>query len=266
MANFYQDLSPQWRKYVQALLVILLVGLVASSFAFAFSYAVSAWVVGRTAVAPRQISVQGEGKVAVQPDITIFTAGVVRQAQRVGDAQKENTERSNAIIAFLKKQGVSEKDIKTVGYSISPQYDFGEPRPLSRQPPTIVGYEVRHTFEMKVRDLGKADTLLGGVVGAGANEVGSIRFSVDDEEKAKAEARKLAIEDAEKKARILAKDLGVRLTRVAGFFESGEGGPVPFFAAAQKGGFGGDITPAAPEVAPGEQEIRSTVTITYEFR
>lgn len=272
MMNFYNDLSPLWRKYLQALAMLLLAGLVASSFAFAFSYAVSAWVAASTRITPRQISVQGEGKVAVRPDIAVFTAGVLTQAGKVGDAQKENTERSNAVLAFLKKQGIAEKDIKTVSYSINPQYQYFDSLPClgvrpcpPRPSPEIVSYDVRHTLEVKVRDLEKVDELLEGVVAAGANEVGSISFRVDDDEAVKAEARKMAIEDAENKAKKLARDLDVRLGRVTGFFESGAGFPV--FAQSLKGGFGGDVISApAPSVEPGEQEIRSVVTITYEFR
>ena len=271
MTHFYQDLSGQGRKYVQVLAMVLLLGLVASSFAFAISYGVSAWVAASTRSTPRQISVQGEGKVAMKPDIAVFTAGVVTQAGKVGDAQKANAERSNAVLAFLKKQGVAEEDIKTVGYSINPQYQYSDGACAGgicppRRPPEIVSYDVRHTLEIKARDLGKADTLLEGVVAAGANEVGSIGFQVDDKEEPKAEARRLAIEDAEKKAKVIEKDLGVRLTRITAFFESGDGGPIPFYGEA-RGGFGGGIAAApAPEVAPGEQEIRSMVTITYEFR
>lgn len=269
--HFYQDFSASMKKWTWVLIFLLLAGLAASSFAFALSYFVSAWDTAANRIGPRQISVQGEGKVAVRPDIGVFSAGVLTQARKVGDAQKENAERSNAILAFLKKGGVAEKDIKTVGYSINPQYRYSD-APCAggvcppRRPPEIAAYEVRHTLEVKVRDLGKADTLLEGIVAAGANEVGSIGFQVDDKEEPRAEARKLAIEDAQEKARVIEDDLDVRLTRITAFYESGDGGPVPFYGEA-KGGFGGGIAAApAPEVAPGEQEIRSAVTITYEFR
>jgi hypothetical protein len=126
---------------------------------------------------------------------------------------------------------------------------------------------VRHTIEVKLRDLNKVDDLLAGVVEKGANEVSSIQFSVDDEEKVLAEARKKAIEDAKKKAEVLAEDLGVRLTKIVAFSEFG-GGPIfaRSFEALGKGGdggFGGAVP--TPQIEPGEQEIRSFVNIVYEF-
>lgn len=265
----YKEFSSGMQRYARALALVLLAGLAASSLAFALSYFVSAWDTASNRTSPRQLSVSGEGKVAVRPDIAVFTAGVLTQAKKVGEAQTENSRRSNAVIDFLKKQGVEEKDMKTLGYFIQPQY--GEsPVCLSfpcppRRPPEITGYEVRHTLEIRVRKLDQTDVLLEGVVTAGANEIGSISFRVDDDEAVKAEARKKAIEDAEHQAKKLARDLGVRLGRVVGFSESGAG--FPLFAQALKGGFGGDVASApAPEIAPGEQEIRSIVTITYEFR
>lgn len=269
---FYEDFSKPMKQKIHLLAFLLAAGLTASSFAFALSYAVSIWDTVSNRVATRQFSVSGEGKVAVKPDIATITAGVLTQAGKIGEAQDENTEKSNAVMAFLKQHGIEEKDIKTIGYAISPQYQyFTSPPCLSfpcppQRPPQITGYEVRHTIEIKIRDFAKADLVLDGVVDAGANEVASLIFSVDNPEQARAEARTQAIQDAEKKARMLARSLGVRLGRPTGFFEGTD--PVRAYALAGKGGFGGDGVSASqtPEVAPGEQEIRSVITITYEFR
>lgn len=261
--TFYKSLSPQFQFLFFALTLCMVLGAIASTAAFSFSYFVSGIKEWRDAESA-QLYISGKGKVAVRPDIAVFTAGVVTQAKKVKDAQDENTRRSNAVIDYIKKQGLAERDVKTIGYSVAPQYVF-EKGGDRRRPPDIASYEVRHSLEIKVRDLTSVDTLLGGVVLAGANEVGSINFQVENDEAVKREARKLAIEDAEDRAQALAKDLGVRLVRIVGFSESGNGGPI--FAASLKGGFGGDFAPSpAPEVAPGEQEVHSAVTITYEFR
>lgn len=269
---FYEDFSKPMKRRTHLLVFLLLAGLVVSSFAFALSYAVSAWDTASNRIGPRQFSVSGEGKVAVKPDIATVDAGVLTQAVNIGAAQADNTKKSNAVLAFLKQQGIAEKDIKTIGYTISPQYQyFISPPCISfpcppQRPPQISGYEVRHTIEIKVRDFAKTDAVLDGVVAQGANEVGSVSFGVDNPEQARAEARAQAIRDAEGKARTLAKALGVRLGRTTGFFEGSD--PVRAYALQAKGGFGGDgvLASQVPEIAPGEQEIRSTVTITYEFR
>ncbi|MEK7560380.1 MAG: SIMPL domain-containing protein [Patescibacteria group bacterium] len=221
---------------------------------------------------PRQLFVNGEGKTLVRPDIAVFTAGVVTQSERLKDAQLEHTRRSNAVIAFIKGRGIADKDIKTTHYALTPQYQYGNGRPCyqfpcpSQTPPRIVGYEVRSGVEVRVRKLDDADDLLEGVVTNGANEVSNLNFTVDNEENVRRQARDNAIKDAQMKARILAKDLGVRLGDIVSFSESGGGGPI-FARAMLKGeGMGGDVATPTPAIEPGEQEIRSFVTIIYEFR
>ena len=221
-----------------------------------------------------QLSVTGEGKLFVRPNVATFIATVVTDAPRVGDAQTQNTQQANAVIEFIKNHGVKENDTKTINYSVEPQYQYIDHRPCSlvsdsssRCPvntlPQIISYRVRNSIEIKVRDLNTIDDLLQGVVSAGANEVGSVIFTVADEKAVLVEVRKQAIDDAQKKAIKLAKDLGVRLIKIAGFSEAG-GGPI-YYARSTALSVGGEATPG-PQIQPGEQEIRSNVTVTYEFR
>lgn len=250
------------------LLVLFILGLVLSSFAFAYSYFVSGMKGGDVA-SSRQISVRGEGRVAVRPDTAVFDVTVTTQSKKVGDAQNENSQRSNTVLDYLKRHGIGEKDLKTIGYFVEPQYQYNQPCvsaicPLQVRPPEIVSYTVRNTLEVKVRDLAKVDDLLSGVVAAGANEVSSVTFKVDNDEAVQADARKKAIDDARAKAEILAEQLGVHLTKIISFSESGAGVPI-YYSAMSKGGGMAESAPA-PHVEPGQQEVQSNVNITYEFR
>jgi uncharacterized protein len=226
---------------------------------------------------PKNITVSGEGKVLARPDIATFTATVITENARIAIAQEENTTRSNGVIEYIKANGVAEKDIKTTSYAVNPQYsyeDYSDVRcfsypcpPISKSPPKITSYRVHHMIEIKVRDLSKADDLLQGVVDNGANDVGSLFFDIDNKDALNAEARKKAIEDAKKKAGVLAHDLGVRLISIEGFSEGG--GYYPIYARSTAEGFGGDamVPPkAAPVVEEGQQEIHANITITYRFK
>ena len=266
---FYHDLSEGGKKYIRGLGMLLALGLTLSSFAFAYSYWASGANEWRKADATRQISVSGQGKKAMKSDIAIFNVGVSVSKEKVKDTQAENNKISEEVTSFLKENGIADADLKTVGYSIYPQYQYYNtpvcaayscPPP---KPPTVVSYQVTHTLEVKVRNISKVDALIDGVVTKGANELGSINFTVDDEEGVKAEARRKAIEDAQEKAEVLAKSLGVRLGRIINFSESTNGGI--YYATADmaygRGGGGG-----SPSVQPGEQEIQSNVVIMYEIK
>ena len=84
---------------------------------------------------------------------------------------------------------------------------------------------------------------------------------MDNEDQVKAEARKKAIDDAKTKAEKLARDLGVTLGKIVSFSESGNY-PIYYSAMAKSA----DSATPTPQVAPGEQEVTSTASITYEFR
>ncbi len=212
--------------------------------------------IGQSLESKNTITVSGEGRYAAPPDIVVLNVSVTTEKAIVGEAQKENTRKMNAVIEFLKRLGIAEKDLKTINYTIYPLYDYPDGRQVFR------GYQVSQTAEMKIRDLDKVGETLEGVTRQGANQVGSLSFTFDDPEAPRKEARKLAIAHAKEKAEILAIDLGVDLVRIVSFSEDG-GGVVPpiFFDSAKGIGGGGE----SPRIEPGENETAVTVHITYEI-
>ena len=99
---------------------------------------------------------------------------------------------------------------------------------------------------------------------AKARDKQSILEDIDPSEKAQLEAQKVAIADARGKAKELAKALGVSLGNVKSFNASSNG-PQPYLARAElsvQDGTGG----AAPEIAPGTNDVNVNVTITYELK
>ena len=228
--------------------------------------------IGTGVPATNTISVSGQGEVFAVPDLATFSVTIRERAKEVGGAQDTATEKGNDIIAYLKQAGVEEKDIKTADYSVYPQYEWkAEACPVGSYCPggeqILVGFEVSQTLSVKVRDTKKAGDLLSGVGSRGASEVSGLSFTIDEEDTLKAEARGMAIKDAQTKAEALASDLGVRLVRVVGFYENDYGYPVPYAY-----GMGGDIAvrseaaKVAPEIPVGENKIVSSVSVTYEIR
>lgn len=203
------------------------------------------------------ISISGEGKVYTKSDIAMISFSVVSEGKRVVDVQNENTRKTNQVIKFLKESGIEEKDIKTTTYSLYPQYSYEEGRA-----PRIVGYSITQALEAKIRKLDKIGEILEGATLNGVNQIGSLYFKVDKDEEFKEQARKLAIEDAKKKAENLASQLGVKLIKISGYSESGA--PVPIyreFEFLSKGVGGGE----SPQIQTGESEIIINVTLTYEI-
>ena len=224
--------------------------------------------IGGGVSASNTVTVSGTGEVFAVPDIATFTLSVDEKAKTVADAQTAATAKINKIFDYLKGKGIAEKDIKTLNYNVNPTYEYqGVVCSGGYCPPgksVLTGYEVNQTLSVKVRDTKQAGTLLTGVGGLGVSNVSGLDFTIDDQDKIEAQARKAAITDAKQKARVLSDDLGVRLVRIVSFSESGSPYPIFYADKAVAGRGGAEVAP--PAVPAGENKITSNVSITYEIR
>ena len=228
----------------------------------------------------RSFAVSGEGKVTTTPDIAQFTFGVITQGGKdVADEQKQNTEKMNALIAFIKSQGVDVQDIKTENFSIDPRYQYydcssriyspvSSTAPQPCPPPDIVGYTVNQTTSVKIRDFAKIGDIMGPLSQKGANSVSQLSFTLDDPAKAESEARDKAIKQAQEKASAVAKSGNFSIGKLLSIDENET--PTPYYGY----GIGGDsimakslaAAPVAPTIEPGSKEVKITVSLRYEIR
>lgn len=219
------------------------------------------------------ITVTGTGEAVAIPDIAQIDFTVTEQATTVGEAQEKATTKTNAALEFLKQQGIEEKDVKTTYYSVSPRYEYanrgcasGMPCPPVTSSPKIIGYEASQAIQVKVRDTAKAGQVLEGIGSLGVQNINGPQFTVDDEDEVRAEAREAAIKEAREKAKVLAKELGVRLGKTVSFYENE--GEYPMYGYG-KGGMAMEsdirVSAVAPTLPTGENETTVSVSITYEI-
>lgn len=253
--------------YVRALMVVGLVAIVAALAA----YANLAMKQARYSnYGPTTINVRGEGEVFAKPDIGKFTFSVRAEGDDAGAAQEASATAMNEIIAYLTGAGVSEDDIKTVGYYLNPKYTYpNNPCAVGMYcppgEPQADGFEVSQSVEVKVRDLDKSGELISGAGERGATDISSLQFTIDDESNLKAQAREEAIADAKEKADKLADALGVRIVRMVGYYEE-EMYP-PYYSGAMDMAMERSVAQSAtPAMPTGENSITSNVNITYEIR
>ena len=244
--------------------VVILVGLATAIASLAYAYDVIWGTQPSDKMAT--ISVSGEGEVLVVPDLGTFTFSVVSEAQTAADAQDSAAERHNAIINYLREVGVAESDIKTLGYNLQPRYRFIDiVREGGTRERELIGYEVRQTVEVLVRETEQAGELLVGAGERGATNISNLRFTIDDESVYQDEARALAIQDAKVRAKQLATELGVRVVRVVEFSEDSFPS-VPFMARSEMMADVAMESATVPDLPVGENTVESRVTITFEVR
>lgn len=257
-------MNSQLKNYLGASVIIAVL-----VFAYAALVAASAYSRIIEPASFRSFSVSAESKKVAIPDVaeTTFSA-ITEGGQDIANLQKENSEKTNKIVSFVKSQGVDAKDIKTQNYSIEPRYEnLICPRGATVcPPPQIVGYTIRSSYLLKIRDFEKISVIVGGVVQNGANSVSGLSFTIDDPTMVENEARTEAITKAKAKAEFIAQAGGFRLGRLLSIEEGGFPGPI--FKAVPYGA-GGDFEgrpTAPPAIEPGSQEVIVNITLRYEIR
>ncbi|PJE60093.1 MAG: hypothetical protein COU85_00080 [Candidatus Portnoybacteria bacterium CG10_big_fil_rev_8_21_14_0_10_44_7] len=245
-------------KLVFWVLAIFLAVMTISAGVGAFNQIQESRFIGPGKEYPNTISVNGQGKVFARADVGNITASVVSEGKTVEAATADNNNKMNQVIAGLKNLGVKEEDIKTTAYNIYPQYYY----PPNGQR-TLTGYEVRQTAQIKIHDLSQSGEIIKQITARGANEVSSLNFTVDDEESYRQEARAQAIAQAKEKAQKIADGLGVYLGKAISFYEDNSV-PQPQYYDASVGGKGGGV--ATPDIQSGENEIVSSVTVTFQIK
>ena len=199
------------------------------------------------------VSVVGDGRVLVQPDVAFVSLGVEATGQTLEAAQNDASVRMQAAIDTLVAQGISRDDIKTNRLSAGPTYD-------QRDPSVIRGYRAANTVQARIRQLDRVGPIVDAVTAAGANRVEGISFAVDKQEEPKGQARGLAMQNARAKADQLASLAGLRVTAVKSI-EEADATSTP--VRAQPAAARADAFQAPPPVEPGTQEIRTQVEVTY---
>ncbi len=207
---------------------------------------------------PGTITVVGEGKVRIRPDVARAQIGVEVMMDSVKEASEANKERLEAVLAALQEQGIAEEDIQTSGFSVYAER-FGPNGPL---PDDQINYRVSNNVNVTVRDLDTLGAVLDAAIEAGANNIYGVEFSIDDPSTIESEARQSAVADAQAKAEELAELTGTTVSNVVSVSEVIGGGGGYYssnFAEAARGMGGGGSTP----ISPGELELVMQLQITY---
>lgn len=223
---------------------------------------------------PNTIIVTGHGEIQAVPDIANVSFTIRKEAKTIKDAQASVAVVEKKVLEALKKNNVLEKDIKTVNVSFNPKYEYRYEKQLMpctqyNCPPNvgnsvIVGYEAYESINLKIRNTDNAGKIIQELGSLGVTDLYGPNFAIDNEDGLKTFARKKAINDAKLKAKILAKDLGIRLGKITSFSEGGNY-PAPMYEKSMMSSV--DASSSTRAVLPvGENTISSDVTITYEIR
>ena len=202
------------------------------------------------------ISVSGEGRVSMVPDMAVLGIGVSAKESTVAQANSEAQAAMDRLLASLKSDGVADKDIQTSQFSINPEYDYQ----FNQQ--KLTGYRVTDMLQVKVRDIDAAGKVIDDGVEAAGDlvQVGSISLTAEDTGAPSGQARELAMADAKTKAQELARLAGVELGAPISISESSYS-PTP--PVSYDRAFSAEASLDQTTISPGELDVVVSVQIIY---
>lgn len=206
---------------------------------------------------PRLITVTGEAEVQVVPNQAILTLGVETWDKDVGIAKKHNDESIKRIFTLAKQHNVASGHIRIDHISIEPRY---KDRDVHED---FIGYCVRETLVLTVRDLSKLDDLLNSALETGANYVYGVQFRTTKLREYRDQARALALRAAKDKAKNMAKEFGQKVGEPYTIVEEQyEKGMAPNVIQAADGSSG----ETDRSIALGQISVKAKVRVSFELR
>lgn len=212
-----------------------------------------------------QVSVSGQGKVSYQADMAVITLGTqVDKVDTSENALRQLNDVMNRVVPAVKALGIVEKDIQTQSYSLYAQYDYID------NVSNVSGYNANQQIVITARGIDQNKDLVSKVVAeaakAGANQVNSIVFSTSKLDELKQQARLKAISDARQKSGAMAQAAGVRLGKIASWYENTVQSP-DISTGSYYGGYGaGGEGAGSPQVPVGSQDIIIEVNVSYHIK
>ena len=196
--------------------------------------------------------------VTAEPDMATIGAGVSTEAPTAVAAMQANAREMSAVIEAIKAQGVAEEDIQTTGINLNARYEYDR----TDRKQIFVGYQVSNRVSVKLREIGEVGGVLDAMVAAGATDLNGPRFSIDDDEAAKDQARNRAIERGMARARAYAAMLGSDDVRVLEVSEAIQG-QSRYDGFATRAAADAMVAEASP-VQPGRVSTGVSLTMKFE--
>ncbi len=208
----------------------------------------------------KTISVTGDGKVTVTPDLAYLSVGVLTEKPTAAAAESANSALMNSVIDSIKMQGIKDEDIKTTNYSVNPDYDYDKTTGAS----TIKGYTVTHTLTVTVRDISKVGQVIDAAIKSGANISNDITFGVSDYAKYYNIALTNALSNAQSKAQAISNFLSISLSAPVKITENSTGIPYVYPYAMGNKMEAADSS-ASTSIQVGTYEIKANVSLIYQY-
>ena len=200
---------------------------------------------------PATLEVAGRASVVVQPDMALLAFTVETNARQAEEAVAGNSQKTEELIAGLRKIMSDEDTLQTANFSLQPVYEKD-----ARLRPS--GYRVSNRVSLETFQMGKIGQFIDQAAAAGAGTISSLQFRSSREAAHRADAAVLAVGQARIEGQKLAQAAGVRIVRVLQIRYTPQGLPGIFY---EKAALAASRTP----IEIGDLTIDAEVVMVFEI-
>lgn len=212
--------------------------------------------------AGNMITVNGISKISANPDTAIVFIVIETKAQTAEKAKNANNEVYEKIKKALTSAGFEETDLKTEQFTVNENWEWNSTTSYKN------GYLAQHFAQVSTKNISKTAKIIDTVVDNGG-KISSINFELSQETENyyKAEALKLASQDAKKKAGAIASGLDKKLgslvsVQASDFYYA----PWQVFGAERAVAEKTTVQKAISDIKPTDLEISASVTVQYKIK
>ena len=106
------------------------------------------------------ISVTGTAQTNVQSNLLVIEFGVETNGDTAKSALDSNSVLLSNSVNALKSMGISDDDLNTLQFSITPLYDYYQDKDTGRHTSELIGYQVTNILQVKTDKLDSADIVI----------------------------------------------------------------------------------------------------------
>lgn len=206
----------------------------------------------------------GERRIRVAPDQAWVTVSVDTRDAKAPEARRLGAAAMTTVSAALKKTGLDNDAIQTIGFSLQPDYEFVNGRQR------LKGFVVSNQVQVRIDEVSRVADVLDAVGGlslpaSSMATLAGLRFDLKNRANVEREALKGAVEDALARARFMASGAGLNLGRTLRIEEAG-GEAVPKFQPVMMARSGAMAESVATPISAADIEIRAQIVLTIEVK
>lgn len=161
------------------------------------------------------LTVSGTATVRVKPTLVVLRLGANFTDGSIKTAKSKTETTIKAIAAAVSREKIAPEDVQTTSFRLNQTYlDNGR----------RMAWNCQSSLEIRVKDIESAPQVLEAALAAGANQVQSVEYTVEELQEVRAKARDEACQVAQAKADQYGRNFGVKVGKPISISETTPGG------------------------------------------